>query len=58
LNAVDEDGWTALMYACSVGAAEAVTKLMANGADASVKNKDGETAMDMVGLYKLNSVDP
>ena len=47
MNAVDEDGWTALMYAVTVGAAELVTKLMANGADASIKNKEGQTAMDM-----------
>ena len=47
LNAVDGDGWTALMYAVSVGAAEAVSRLIAAGVDTSIKNSDGDTAMDM-----------
>ena len=47
LDAQDGDGWTALMYAVSVGAADAVSKLIAAGVDTSIKNKDGETAMDM-----------
>ena len=52
LNAQDSDGWTALMYAVTVGGAEAVSKLVAAGVDASVKNTDGDTAMD---LAKANS---
>lgn len=35
------------MYAVSVGAADSVAKLVAAGVDVSVKNKDGESAMDM-----------
>jgi ankyrin repeat protein len=52
LNAQDSDGWTALMYAVTVGGAEAVSKLVAAGVDQSVKNNDGDTAMD---LAKANS---
>ena len=33
LNAQDSDGWTALMYAVTVGGAEAVSKLVAAGVD-------------------------
>lgn len=56
MNAVDEDGWTALMYACYVGSSEAVSKLVANGADISIKNKEGETAMDMCKANKKRHV--
>ena len=45
LNAVDSDGWTALMYAVTVGDAVCVAKLIEAGADASIKNTDGDTAM-------------
>ena len=45
LNAVDSDGWTALMYAVTVGDAVCVAKLIEAGADASIKNNDGDTAM-------------
>lgn len=47
LNAQDSDGWTALMYAVTVGGAEAVSKLVAAGVDQSAKNADGDTAMDL-----------
>ena len=45
LNATDSDGWTALMYAVTVGDAVCVAKLIEAGADASIKNNDGDTAM-------------
>ena len=45
LNAVDSDGWTALMYAVTVGDAVCVAKLIEAGADASIKNNDGDTPM-------------
>jgi len=47
LNAQDSDGWTALMYAVTVGGAEAVSKLVAAGVNQSAKNADGDTAMDL-----------
>ncbi len=47
LNATDSDGWTALMYAVTVGDAVCVEKLVKAGADISIKNADGETAIDL-----------
>jgi ankyrin repeat protein len=35
------------MYACTVGNKEEVELLIAAGADASIKNSDGHTAMDI-----------
>ena len=52
LNATDRDGWTALMYAVTVGAAEAVGKLVAAGVDATIKNADGDTALDLAKANK------
>jgi ankyrin repeat protein len=52
LNATDRDGWTALMYAVTVGAAEAVGKLVAAGVDVTVKNADGDTALDLAKANK------
>ena len=36
LNATDSDGWTALMYAVTVGDAVCVEKLVKAGADISI----------------------
>lgn len=52
LNATDRDGWTALMYAVTVGAAEAVGKLVAAGVDVTIKNADGDTALDLAKANK------
>ena len=46
VNARNEFGWTALMYAAEAGAAETVRILLKAGADASVKDTDGKTAWD------------
>lgn len=42
LNAVDDDGWSALMRANDV---ESVRLLLNGGADMSLKNKEGKTAL-------------
>ena len=47
LNARDEDGWTALMFAACAGHPSSVAALLDSGADASLKNKDGVTAHDL-----------
>ena len=47
LNAQDEDGWTALMFAACAGHPSSVAALLDAGADASIKNKDGATAHDL-----------
>ena len=44
LNAQDEDGWTALMYAVAAGSVENVQRLIAAGANPKIKNSDGDTA--------------
>lgn len=47
INAQCQDGYTALMYAAYRGNAEAVSMLLKNNADVSLKNKKGETALDL-----------
>ena len=47
VNAVDNGGDTALHKACWDGSTECVKELLAHGADTSIKNKDGETPLDI-----------
>jgi len=47
LNCIDEDGWTALMFAAVEGHAPLVAVLLKAGADKEIKNKDGQTAADL-----------
>jgi cytohesin len=42
VNAVDDDGWTALMYCDGV---DNVRLLLKAGADMTVRNKEGQTAL-------------
>jgi ankyrin repeat protein len=53
LNATDEDGWTAVMFADD---AEVVRALINAGADLSIKNKDGETARERARKYEKTDV--
>ncbi|HEX7029534.1 MAG TPA: ankyrin repeat domain-containing protein [Gammaproteobacteria bacterium] len=46
-NAVDENGWSALMRAADCGEASIVEMLLANGADRKLKNLQGKTAADI-----------
>ena len=41
MNAVDQDGDTALMGAAEQGHVDVVTRLLAKGANVNVKNRDG-----------------
>ena len=52
LDAQDADGWTALMYAVTVGSAAAVSALVKAGVKTETKNNDGETAMDLAKTNK------
>jgi ankyrin repeat protein len=45
VNAVDNNGWTALMFAAGRGQADITHLLMGRGADPNVKSKEGETAL-------------
>ncbi|MCW9711920.1 ankyrin repeat domain-containing protein [Aliifodinibius salicampi] len=46
-NAVDnEEGWSSLMFAAAEGNVEVVEILLDYGADVSLKDKDGETAIE------------
>lgn len=45
LNATDDKGYSALMYASSIGAVEAVKLLIEFGADKQIKTKQGNTAV-------------
>ena len=45
VNAKDENGWTALMWASMLGHFEIVKILVENGADINVRDKNGFTAL-------------
>jgi uncharacterized protein len=47
VNLTDRRGNSALMYAANLGLVENVKTLLANGADATLKSKDGETALSL-----------
>ena len=45
VNAVDEDGETALYLAAEAGDSDIVKLLLDAGADVNIRNEDGETAL-------------
>jgi len=45
VNAKDEDGWTALMWAARMGSNDIVELLLSKGADVNAKDEDGTTAL-------------
>jgi len=49
IDAVDDRGRTALMMAAELGHAEAVGVLIGRGADQTVRDKSGNTALDLAG---------
>ncbi len=54
LNAVDDFGYTPLMYAATIdqGDTETLKALIAAGADRSIRNDEGRTALDQAKHYK------
>ena len=54
LDAIDEFGYTPLMYAASVdeGDTETLKALIAAGADRSIRNDEGRTALEQARRYK------
>ena len=59
LNAMDEFGFTPLMYAATVdvGNTDAATALLKGGADRSLRNKDHRTALDQAREYKHSKLE-
>eukprot|EP00976_Prorocentrum_cordatum_P111675 1195408-Prorocentrum_minimum.AAC.1 len=47
VEASDEEGWTALMYAADTGHAQAVQLLRRAGAQQEVSDAEGRTAVDL-----------
>ena len=47
VNAANPEGYTALMYSANLGLVENVKILLAHGADATLKSKDGDTALSL-----------
>jgi ankyrin repeat protein len=47
VNAVDERGWSPLMHAATKNEFEAIEVLLKAGADPSLTNSDGLTALDL-----------
>ena len=45
LNAKDEDGWTALIWASEEGHTEIAKELISAGADVNAQDKDGRTVL-------------
>src|SRR5262249_17518443 len=45
INAVDNNAWSALMFAAAQGEADVVRILMSRGADPNLRSKEGETAL-------------
>jgi ankyrin repeat protein len=45
VDAVDHDGWTALMWACWSGMPAAVDRLLESGADSAAADAEGNTAL-------------
>jgi len=57
VNGVDDDGWTALMYAANAGHTEIVRFLIEKGADVHVKTHSGLTASQLAyfnGHYEIS----
>ena len=53
LNAQDNDGYTALMYSVINGITSSVDYLISKGANTSVKNNEGLTAMELAEIKGL-----
>ncbi|XP_053963816.1 G patch domain and ankyrin repeat-containing protein 1 homolog [Anastrepha ludens] len=56
INVCDEFGWTALMMAACEGATDAVRMLLESGADKSIKEKSGRTALDFAKQKKHENI--
>lgn len=52
INKPDQEGRTALHYACALGLAEIVTLLLQAGADPKITDRDGKTAAQFADLNK------
>ena len=54
INAVDDFGFTPLMYAATIdfGEVDALQELLKAGADRTIRNYDGKTALDQARRYK------
>ena len=50
MNAIDKDGWTALMHAARYGRYDAADILLKNGADHTIKDESGNTAQSIAEL--------
>ncbi len=48
INQTDENGFTALHYACKTGSAECIRLLLKNGADANAVTPTGQTSISLV----------
>ena len=51
-----DDGWTALHFAAFNGYLAIATRLLEGGADLTLRNKDGKTALDYARSYGYSEV--
>ncbi|KAM4703927.1 ankyrin repeat domain-containing protein 22 [Rhinophrynus dorsalis] len=56
INAVDYKGNTALHYACKMKSQATVTLLLTAGADQRIRNKDGDTPLDIARRLKFSKI--
>lgn len=56
IDAVDKDGWTALMHSCAKGNYDATMILMESGADPEIVDRDGTTPLMLAARYNYDNI--
>jgi ankyrin repeat protein len=57
INATDNSGWSALHFACAFGETDCAEFLVLHGAEMSLKDKEGRTALEIFGAQDRRMID-